>query len=130
VSVPPQTIIRLPVHTAVCPVRALGALVVDTGVQLATTGAAARGVGDGDGTLETGAVAADTIGAARDPVTGAPGLPTEPLPQPAHARATPTTRVCLRRIEFTVRAPRRTRGHVAYRRAKALPRGEWAIGCP
>ena len=37
-SLPPQTIISLPVHTAVCPVRPEGALVVLMTVQLSVKG--------------------------------------------------------------------------------------------
>ncbi len=37
-AVPPQTIISLPVHTAVCTLRASGALVVLVAVQLLVTG--------------------------------------------------------------------------------------------
>src|SRR4029077_12226147 len=38
VFTPPQTIISLPVHTAVCPLRAVGALVVLVAVQLSVLG--------------------------------------------------------------------------------------------
>jgi len=38
VSAPPQTIISLPVHTAVCPLRPLGALLVLLAIQLSVLG--------------------------------------------------------------------------------------------